>query len=133
MHRHRCATLLPRRAAMTIDTGSRDAMLRERAIKRLRKRRDFYRHVLAYVLVNGFLVVIWAVTGEAGTFWPIFPMVGWGVGVIMNAWDVSRDDEVDETSIEQEMRRLQKRSPPRQAPRSSRSGWLDEAPQQRVA
>jgi hypothetical protein len=94
---------------MTIDNSSQDVVLRERAIKRLRKRRDFYRHVLAYVLVNGFLVVIWAVAGAPDTFWPIFPMVGWGIGVIMNAWDVYRDDEVDEVSIEQELRRLQKR------------------------
>ena len=93
---------------MTIDNGFQDATLRERAVKRLRKRRDFYRHVLAYVLVNGFLVIMWAVTGAPETFWPIFPMVGWGIGVIMNAWDVFHDDEMDETHIEQEMRRLQK-------------------------
>ncbi|HST48533.1 2TM domain-containing protein [Jatrophihabitans sp.] len=93
---------------MTIDYGSKDTLLRERAVQRLKKRRDFYRHVLAYVSVNGFLVIIWAMTGAAGFFWPIFPMTGWGVGVIMNAWDVYSDDEMDETHIRQEMQRLQK-------------------------
>jgi len=94
---------------MTIDNGPQDILLRTRAIKRLKKRRDFYRHLLAYVLVNGFLVILWAATGAHGYFWPIFPMVGWGIGVIMNAWDVFHDDEIDESDIQSEMRRLQHR------------------------
>jgi hypothetical protein len=36
-----------------------DEVLRERAVKHLKKRRDFYGHVMVYVLVNAFLVVIW--------------------------------------------------------------------------
>ena len=31
--------------------------------------------------------MIWAIT-DAGVFWPVFPMVGWGIGLAMNAWDV---------------------------------------------
>ncbi len=41
-------------------------------------------HVIAYVLVMLFLIAIWAVTG-GGYFWPIWPMLGWGLGV---AFDV---------------------------------------------
>jgi|SRR5664279_1066311 len=83
-----------------------DAELRDRAIKNLKKRRDFFAHLLVYLMVNGFLIVIWMVTSPAGFFWPIFPMVGWGIGVVMNAWDVWRGDEFDASKIEQEMRRL---------------------------
>jgi hypothetical protein len=36
-----------------------------------------------YLLVNALLIAIWAVTG-AGYFWPIFPLVGWGIGVARN-------------------------------------------------
>jgi len=36
-------------------------------------RRDFYGHLLVYTLVNGFLVVIWAITNSGGFLWPIFP------------------------------------------------------------
>ena len=39
-----------------------------------------------YLLVNGSLIVIWAMTG-AGFFWPVFPIVGWGIGVAASAWD----------------------------------------------
>jgi hypothetical protein len=92
---------------MAIDESSRQDVLRERAIKRLKKRRDFSGHLLVYVLVNTFLVVIWAMTDPDGFFWPVFPIVGWGIGVVLNAWDVYRNDEFDEEQIRREIERLQ--------------------------
>lgn len=84
------------------------AASREQAIKRLKKRRDFYGHVLVYVLVNGFLTAIWAVTNAGGFFWPIFPMLGWGIAVVLNAWDVYRVDAFSEVQIQREIQRLQR-------------------------
>lgn len=81
--------------------------LRARAVKRLKKKRDFYTHVLIYCLVNSFFVAIWAITNVHGFFWPIFPMVGWGIGVVMNAWDVFRGEEFDEEQIRREIERMQ--------------------------
>ncbi|HEU4421361.1 MAG TPA: 2TM domain-containing protein [Pilimelia sp.] len=86
------------------------AASRERAIKRLKKRRDFYGHLLVYALVNGFLVAIWAVTNAGGFFWPIFPMLGWGIAVVLNAWDVYRIDTFSEAQIQREIEHLQRRS-----------------------
>jgi hypothetical protein len=86
-----------------------EADLRERAVKRLKKRRDFGQHLLVFVLVNTFFVVIWAVTSGGGFFWPIFPMAGWGVGVVLNAWDVWRPEDFDEDAITHEMQRLRTR------------------------
>ncbi|MDP9352022.1 MAG: 2TM domain-containing protein [Chloroflexota bacterium] len=37
-------------------------------------------HVTSYLLVMAMLVGIWALTG-ADYFWPIWPMMGWGIGV----------------------------------------------------
>jgi hypothetical protein len=93
---------------MTIESIPQDSVLRERAIKRLKKKHEFYGHLLVYGLVNGFIVVIWALTNGDGFFWPVFPMVGWGIGVVMNAWDIYFNDELDETLIRSEMQRLQK-------------------------
>ncbi len=90
-----------------IDEATQDEVLRERAVKRLKKQRDFRGHLLVYVLVNAFLVVIWAVTNLYGFFWPVFPIVGWGIGVVMNAWDAYRRDDFDEKRIHREMERLQ--------------------------
>ena len=37
--------------------------------------------VAAFLAVNLVLIVIWAATG-AGYFWPIWPLLGWGLGLI---------------------------------------------------
>jgi hypothetical protein len=91
----------------THDAG--EGELRGRAVRRLKKRHDFYGHVLVYVLVNSFIVVIWALTSDGGFFWPIFPMALWGIGLVMNAWEVYRGDEFDEEQIRREMSRLARR------------------------
>ena len=70
-----------------MNTTAEDEELRARALASLKKKREFGAHMLAYVLINTMLIVIWAMTG-AGFFWPIFPLMGWGVGVFFNAWDV---------------------------------------------
>ena len=88
-------------------TSAPPAQLRDRAVEQLKKKRAFYGHLLVYVLVNTTIVVIWAMT-SSGFFWPIFPMLGWGIGVIMNAWDVWRGD-FTEDQIAHEMARLEHR------------------------
>jgi hypothetical protein len=93
---------------MTTDEISREAS-RERAIDHLKKRRDFYGHLLVYTLVNAFLVVIWAVTDLHGFFWPILPILGWGIAVVLNAWNVYRPDTFSEGQIQKAMKHLQRR------------------------
>jgi hypothetical protein len=95
---------------MTTDMSTPDVELRERAIKRLKKRRDFHGHLLVYLLVNSFFVVIWAVVSPGSFFWPVFPIVGWGIGVVMNAWDVYFADEIGEEDINREIQRLEHRA-----------------------
>lgn len=94
---------------MDIETAPRnEEELRQQAVERLKKRRDFRGHVFMYVAVNTVLVVIWAVTG-AGFFWPIFPILGWGVGVAANAWDVYGRKPIGEDEIRRETERLRGR------------------------
>ena len=62
-------------------------------------------HALIYLLVNGFLVVIWAVT-SGDFFWPIFPIAGWGIGLAANAWEVYGRRPISEAEIRREMDRL---------------------------
>ena len=86
-------------------TDTREQAPRDKAVRQLKKRRDFYGHLLVYTLVNAFFVVIWAVTDRHGFFWPVFPIVGWGIGVVMNAWDVYWRPEITEDDIQHEMER----------------------------
>ena len=85
--------------------SSVDQDLRERAIARLKKRRDFGAHLFVYLVVNGFLIGIWAFTGT-GFFWPVIPMFLWGIGLVLNAWEVYWRRPVSEVQIRREMERM---------------------------
>jgi fatty acid desaturase len=82
--------------------------LRALARSRLVKRREFTAHIAAYVLVNVFIVAIWAFTG-AGFFWPVFPILGWGIGVFLHGWD-TYSEPLSEDRIEREVERLRRSS-----------------------
>ncbi len=45
----------------------------------------FYRHLLSYACVNGFLILLWLVVsiaaGRLVFFWPIWTLLGWGIAV----------------------------------------------------
>jgi hypothetical protein len=86
-----------------------DTALRDVAVSKLKARRGLQAHVLAYVLVNGFLVLLWWTVTGAGFFWPVFPLFGWGIGLVFNAWDVL-SPEPSRARIEAEMERLRRRS-----------------------
>jgi hypothetical protein len=79
--------------------------LRKRAVARLKQRRDFGAHLFVYLVVNAFLVGIWAFIG-ASFFWPAIPMGLWGVGLVLNAWDVYWRKPVSEEDIRREIERL---------------------------
>lgn len=37
--------------------------------------------------------------------WPLFPIAAWGIGLVMNAWDVYWRREITEHDIQHEMER----------------------------
>ncbi len=87
-----------------------DAALRERALKHLKDKRDLQAHLVAYVTVNLLLVGIWWVTtgGSGAFFWPIFPILGWGIGVAFNVWEVMSPEPGPE-QVRAEMDRMRHR------------------------
>ncbi len=46
--------------------------------------REFREHLRSYLSVMALLVAIWALTG-AGYFWPVWPILGWGLAVLSHA------------------------------------------------
>ena len=82
-----------------------ESALREQAIARLKRKDEFARHLLAYVLVNGLVVLIWALTGH-GFFWPGFLMAAWGVGLVFHAWDTFGRTGFSEERIHREIEHL---------------------------
>lgn len=57
------------------------------AKKRVGELKDFYQHLLTYIVVNAFLFGINKVTSP-GTNWFIWPLMGWGVGIVLHALTV---------------------------------------------
>ena len=93
---------------MVTDERNDEELLRQRAVRQVKKRRDFYGHLLVFVLVNAVTITIWAAVADGGFFWPIFLILGWGIGLVMNAWDVFYRSYEDEGQIQREIDRLRR-------------------------
>ena len=74
------------------------------AVTRIKARRDLRTNLVAYVVVNVFLIGIWAVTGQ-GYFWPIWVIGGWGVGVVLHFWTNYNERPISEDEIRREVGR----------------------------
>jgi hypothetical protein len=83
--------------------------LRKQARERLEKKRDFKTHVFIYLVVNAALVAIWAIATPDSFFWPIFVILGWGIGVAGNAWDVFVRKPITDDEIDREEQRLREK------------------------
>lgn len=78
---------------------------REQARKRLEAKRKFWSDLVAYLIVNAFLVVVWAITG-GGDFWPGWVLAGWGVFLLLDASRAYlRAPMIIDADVEKEMRR----------------------------
>ena len=82
--------------------------LREEAVASIKRKRGFKQTLLAYVIVNVGLVIVWAATG-AGYFWPGWVIGGWGIGLAFQAYDAyGRRRTIGEDEIASEMQRLRR-------------------------
>ena len=89
--------------------GSTPEALREQALRRLKQRRDFKAHALIYVLVNAVVWTIWtivALSSHSWWPWPVFITLGWGIGLVMNAWDVYVRRPITEDELQREIAHL---------------------------
>jgi hypothetical protein len=60
-------------------------------------RADFKTHVTIYILINAMLWAIWYFASGGKTHpWPIYPTLGWGIGVIINYLTVYRFGDLQE-------------------------------------
>jgi hypothetical protein len=58
---------------------------------------------VAYLVINAFLIGAWMATGF-GYFWPGWVLAGWGVLLLLDAWNVYYRRPVTDAEIEQELR-----------------------------
>ncbi|THD54876.1 2TM domain-containing protein [Phenylobacterium sp.] len=83
-----------------------DLELRRQAERRADVKLGFRAHVFAYVLVNAGLVAVNLVTSP-GYFWAIWPIFGWGLGLVAHGVAVYHfASNMREQAVEAELRRL---------------------------
>ena len=82
----------------------------EQAKKRVEEKKGFFIHLTLYIIINVLLVIIWAATG-AGFPWFVFPLGGWGIGILFHCLGVfvfSRPSNWERRETEKEVERLRK-------------------------
>ena len=93
---------------------------RRAAYKRVKARRDLGGHVVAYLIVNAFLVVVWWVNSPHGYFWPVWVLAGWGIGLLFNIWDVFGRRPITEQDVDRLHRLMTRYDHPPQSPDEER-------------
>jgi len=93
-----------------MSTGMSEEEIYCQARKRVEEKKGFYFHFAVYIVVNIMLVIIWSVTGN-GFPWFVFPLGGWGIGILFHFLGVfvfSRTSSWERREIEKEVERLKK-------------------------
>jgi protein-S-isoprenylcysteine O-methyltransferase Ste14 len=99
--------------------------LRQLALKQIKRKRRFYRRAVSYAAVSILLVIIWGISeyNNAGgwptngfsqsssiphvwNIWIIYPVLGLGVFLAIDAWNTFGRKPISESEIRREMDRL---------------------------
>jgi hypothetical protein len=91
------------------EAKAQSEVLRVAAIKRLKKKRAFWGHLFAYLVVNAALWTIWAIDGTTDGFvwpWPAIVSFFWGLFVLGDAYEAFWKTPISEQEIEREVARL---------------------------
>ena len=78
----------------------------EQARARVLRKRKFRGDVVGYIVINAFLMGIWAVSGF-GYFWPGWVLAGWGVLLVLDGWDAFYRRDVTEVDVQRELHKNQ--------------------------
>jgi hypothetical protein len=84
---------------------------RLRARKIAKKKADFIKHFIIYVIIIAFLAVINNVTYRGYQWW-LWPALGWGIGVVLNFFSVYvfKGRELEERIMRSELDKMERDS-----------------------
>lgn len=98
-----CAVPLP------LTPAEIDRLARKRAGAKL----GWYMHAAVYVVINSVWWLIAASNGLGSRGWPIYPTLGWGLGLLLHGasiWLVGTGSDFRERLVEKERERLRRQA-----------------------
>ena len=87
--------ILLMKGGRTVPNNLTEEQIYDLAKRRVEARRDFVIHLIAYVGVNALLVCLWLFVSGRGFPWFVFPLVGWGIGLVAHYFSTSVHREAD--------------------------------------
>ena len=86
-----------------------DEEVLEEARKRVEVKRKFYKDLMAYLVINAVLIVVWAFPAGRGHPWFLYPLVGWGAFVLLDYIKIFLlPQKDDKAAIEREMEKIRR-------------------------
>ena len=76
----------------------------EWAQARIGRKRKLHADVVAYAVINMLLIGVWAVT-RSGYFCSAWVLAGWGVLLLLDAWNVQYRRPITDEDLDRELRR----------------------------
>ncbi len=89
--------------------GMSDEQIYALARKRVEEKKGFLVHLTVYVVVNILLVLIWAFAAGGGYPWFVWPLGGWGIGLLFHFLGIFVfEDKLDRAAIEKEVAKIKR-------------------------
>ena len=89
-------------------TGMSEEQISKLAKERVEKK-GFFIHLTVYIVVNIILVCVWAFVAGRGFPWFIFPLGGWGIGILCHFLSVFVFvGKSDKSAVEKEVEKVER-------------------------
>ncbi|MFC1847295.1 2TM domain-containing protein [Chloroflexota bacterium] len=90
-------------------TGMSEEQIYEQAKKRVEEKKGFFIHLTVYIVVNIILVLVWAFAAGGGYPWFLWPLGGWGIGLLFHFMGVFVfGGRSDKAAIEKEAEKIKR-------------------------